>query len=129
MRRANLILVKLLSLDDDDRAWDEKLEDLTGVDDEEDEPKRQRRKKKTSSECSSTDGGSDYPLDVWYLISEYLDPEDIGLFAAICRTSQAVVNSAQFWFSLYKRYKKLNTEAEVPKNFLSGISCKILPVI
>lgn len=101
--------VKQLNLTEDDRAWDEKLEDLEPIigDDEDDLRKKPgRRKRKTTLECESSQGGVDYPIDVWFLISEYLKPEDVGTFAAICRSSCAVVNSAKFWFSLYKRYVK-----------------------
>ncbi|XP_060524126.1 transmembrane protein 183 [Cylas formicarius] len=47
-----------------------------------------------------------YPLDVWFLISEYISPKDVGIFAAICRSSFQVVCSAKFWFRLYRRYYK-----------------------
>ncbi|KAF5298971.1 hypothetical protein FQR65_LT09520 [Abscondita terminalis] len=47
-----------------------------------------------------------YPLDVWFLISEYIRPEDIARFAGICKSSFAVVCTAKFWFSLYKRHYK-----------------------
>lgn len=50
--------------------------------------------------------GNVYPLDVWFLISEYIRPEDIGRFAGICKTSFAVVCTAKFWFGLYKRHYK-----------------------
>lgn len=45
-----------------------------------------------------------YPLDIWFLISEYIRPEDVGRFAGICKLSYAVVCSAKFWFSMYRRY-------------------------
>jgi len=44
-----------------------------------------------------------YPLDVWFLISEYIQPEAVGKFASICRYSYYVSNTATFWFNLIKR--------------------------
>lgn len=61
------------------------------------------RKKKINYETSQTEG-NEYPLDIWFLISEYIQPEDVGRFAGICKTAFAVVCRAKFWFSLYRRY-------------------------
>ena len=46
--------------------------------------------------------GVDYPLDVWFIISEYIRPEAVGKFAQICRSSYHVVTTGKFWFHLYK---------------------------
>lgn len=59
---------------------------------------------------STIDTGKDYPVDIWFLISEYIKPEDIGTFARICRTSYSITNTGKFWFSLYKRYYKKTVE-------------------
>lgn len=48
--------------------------------------------------------GIDYPIDIWFLISEFLHPEDVGTFAGICKTTLAVVSTAEFWSNLYKRF-------------------------
>lgn len=48
--------------------------------------------------------GIDYPLDIWFIISEYIKPEAIGKFACICRSSYYVTTTAKFWFHLYKTY-------------------------
>ncbi|KAG6799863.1 transmembrane protein [Apis mellifera caucasica] len=50
--------------------------------------------------------GIDYPLDIWFIISEYISPEAIGKFAQICRSSYYVVSTGKFWFHLYKSYYK-----------------------
>lgn len=65
---------------------------------------RQRRKTTSTSENVEDLRGKVYPLDIWYLISEYIRPEDVGRFAGICKLSYAVVCSPKFWFSLYRRY-------------------------
>lgn len=42
-------------------------------------PKRQRTNK---SECENwSNVGNEYPLDIWFLISDYIRPEDVGTFA------------------------------------------------
>ena len=54
--------------------------------------------------ASSVEDGREYPLDVWFLISEHIAPEDVANFACICKSTLYVVNSAKFWYMLYKRY-------------------------
>jgi hypothetical protein len=61
-----------------------------------------RRRKKTASEG---DGGVEYPLDIWFLISEYILPEDVSTFSRICKSALHVVGTAKFWFHLYRRYE------------------------
>jgi hypothetical protein len=64
-----------------------------------------RRRKKTASEGDGgDDGGVEYPLDVWFLISEHILPEDVSTFARICKSALHVVTTAKFWFHLYRRY-------------------------
>lgn len=45
-----------------------------------------------------------YPSDIWYLISEYISPEDVGRFALISRQTYAITTTMKFWKNLYKRY-------------------------
>ncbi|KAG8230237.1 hypothetical protein J437_LFUL010865 [Ladona fulva] len=45
-----------------------------------------------------------YPLDMWFIIGEYIHPEDVGRFAAICSSTRAVVASPDFWLRLRRRY-------------------------
>lgn len=96
----------------DDKAWDEKnLEDFDFIPQEIDDETVsfvtkpvECKKKKAFSKDKSNNQGNEYSLEIWYLISDYIRPEDVGRFAGICKTSHAVVQSAKFWFSLYKRY-------------------------
>lgn len=46
--------------------------------------------------------GIDYPLDIWFIISEYIQPEAVGKFARICKSSYYVTTTGKFWFHLYK---------------------------
>lgn len=45
-----------------------------------------------------------YPLDMWFILANYIKPEQIQTFSCICRGSYQVVNSTTFWTNLYKRY-------------------------
>lgn len=65
---------------------------------------QRRRKKTNSSEDATQEEGVDFPLDVWFIISEYIRPEAVGKFAQICRSSYHVVTTGKFWFHLYKTY-------------------------
>lgn len=107
--------VKKSSKVNDERSWDEKadddFDDFDFVEEEnEDGSKtfvmkrhRNRHRKNTDSETKE-ESGIEYPIDIWFLISEYIKPEDVGKFALICRASWSVTLSAKFWFGLYRRY-------------------------
>ncbi|CAG2065056.1 unnamed protein product, partial [Timema podura] len=107
--------VKELSTHTDTRAWYDKLEDYEGdfefVEEEDEDGARavvmkrapRRRKKTISEDQSGNIGGIDYPLDIWFLISEHIRPEDVSIFAGICKSALHVTNTAKFWFHLYKR--------------------------
>ncbi|XP_064634610.1 putative transmembrane protein 183BP isoform X2 [Lineus longissimus] len=49
-------------------------------------------------------GRVSYPLDLWFMLSEFIDPRDIGRFACICTSSHYVIHTAQFWKRLYDRH-------------------------
>lgn len=92
---------------EDDIAWDEKdYDDCTpcGYSEERGGRRRGLRKVKGEQEDLGTTEGVDYPLDIWFLISEKIRPEDVGRFAAICQATYYVVSTARFWFTLYRRY-------------------------
>lgn len=68
---------------------------------------------------ASTDGVVDvehvystYPNDVWYLISEFIQPEDVLRFALICKQTYAITTTMKFWRTLYKRH--YNDRIELP---------------
>ncbi|XP_049782022.1 transmembrane protein 183-like [Schistocerca cancellata] len=67
-----------------------------------------RRRRKTPTE-RNTSTGVRYPVDLWFLISDYIEPECVGKFARLCKDSLHVVQTAQFWLSLYRRYYKPGT--------------------
>ena len=45
-----------------------------------------------------------YPYDFWELISNYIPPESVATFSAICRDTYTIVNQASFWTKLYRDY-------------------------
>lgn len=53
-----------------------------------------------------------YPNEVWFLISEKIQPEDVGRFALICKQTYHITTTMKFWRSLYLRY--YNPSAEMP---------------
>ena len=67
--------------------------------------RRRRRQQLLSaeSEVAADDSGHEYPLDLWFLLGSYIEPDDISRFARICKGAHAVVHSAMFWHELYKR--------------------------
>ncbi|XP_066966031.1 transmembrane protein 183 isoform X3 [Macrobrachium rosenbergii] len=98
------------TLKEDTRAWDE-------IDDDSDEEnfvisysdgvsaKVQKEKKEQKDEVDIPQF-TEYPIDFWFLISEKIQPEDVGRFALICHATYYVVSTARFWFSLYRRNYK-----------------------
>lgn len=53
--------------------------------------KNRNRSRKYNGE---NEGGKTYPIDIWFILSEYIRPEDVGVFAAICKSSFQVTCSA-----------------------------------
>lgn len=75
------------------------------------EKKKCSRKKSSTAIDSVT--GLDYPLDLWYLLAEYISPEDVQTFACICKSSFYVIQTFKFWISIYKRYYTSKSELPV----------------
>ena len=49
--------------------------------------------------------GIQYPVDIWFHIGRYIKPEDVKIFAAICKGSYSVSRSYSFWMKMYKRWE------------------------
>lgn len=65
---------------------------------------------------STADDGhtySFYPNDIWFLISAYIPPEDIGRFALICKQTYTITTTLKFWRNLYRRYYKPTIELPI----------------
>ncbi|CAL1281036.1 unnamed protein product [Larinioides sclopetarius] len=95
------------NVEDDDTAWYEKdLEEFQFLDIS--SSNRKKLRIKTSPEESLNRPGNCYPIDVWFLIGRYIKPEDVKLFASICKDSHRVSRSYSFWMKMYKRYYQPN---------------------
>lgn len=84
--------------DDDDEFGDDEKAAKCG--------KRDGRKTLGAFTAAAADNTVDltkYPADLWFLISGYIRPEDVGRFALICRQSYNVTRSSGFWRQLYRR--------------------------
>ena len=45
-----------------------------------------------------------FPNDFWFLLSEYILPEEVGRFACISHVTRHIVSSQSFWRRMYSRY-------------------------
>lgn len=70
--------------------------------------------KQSTDDASATDNHTynAYPNDIWYLISEHIQPEDVLKFALICKQTYAITTTMKFWKTLYKRH--YNDQIELP---------------
>lgn len=67
----------------------------------------QRSKRKTKKDTPHTEcnkNGLLYPLDIWCLLAQYIDPEHVQKFALICRGARQATNTRIFWCRIYKCY-------------------------
>ncbi|XP_019888427.1 transmembrane protein 183 isoform X2 [Ooceraea biroi] len=67
---------------------------------------RKSSRRKLTNQDNDEEEGINYPLDIWFIISEYIRPEAVGKFARICKSSYYVTTTGKFWFHLYKLYYK-----------------------
>ncbi|KAG0727955.1 Transmembrane protein 183 [Chionoecetes opilio] len=74
----------------------------------ENDHKRRRRKVSGKVEEEEEEGarGTDYPLDLWFLISKHIRPEDVWRFASLCHATYYITTTVQFWLSMFRRYYK-----------------------
>ncbi|KAK8379890.1 hypothetical protein O3P69_019714 [Scylla paramamosain] len=109
--------------DSDERPWDEQDDDdedtiicngeADGDDGEEREKgvlttkrdhKRRRRRRVVERTQEEEEGVMDYPLDLWFCISEYISPEVVVKFACLCQATRYITTTVQFWLSLFRRH-------------------------
>ncbi|KAK4306296.1 hypothetical protein Pmani_021852 [Petrolisthes manimaculis] len=109
-KKAN-IQIMLHKVKEDERAWDESdsEEEEKDTTDVITQPrKRGLRKKEIDTTCNEE--GVDYPLDIWFLISEYIMPEDAGRFACLCQATLYITTTARFWLTMYRRWYRMVPE-------------------
>lgn len=78
-------------------------------DNNDDEPVRNGRRRTRESKLNQevvdlNHVYSEYPMDFWWTLSEYIAPDDVGRFALICKATYAITGSVKFWKHLYKQY-------------------------
>ncbi|OWF48363.1 transmembrane protein 183-like [Mizuhopecten yessoensis] len=84
-------------------STDQQSED--GVEEPVPETKLNRRKRRLKG-SESEDTGISYPIDLWYVLSRYVHPEDLTVFFRLNHSTFSVSSTIQFWRGLYKRYAK-----------------------
>ncbi|XP_065564844.1 transmembrane protein 183-like [Artemia franciscana] len=99
----------------DELDWFDKDIDDFLIDSDEEPPKPivKKKKNKVSPYEYQREQGNTYPIDIWYILSYYISPEDVGRFALICKSSAAVINSMGFWRRLYKNH--YDSKAQLPE--------------
>ncbi|KAK3103365.1 hypothetical protein FSP39_018730 [Pinctada imbricata] len=90
-------------LDDFELPSSNTEEDGTEVAEEDTKVKESKRRSARRGIKRLEDGGMIYPLDLWFILSHYIPPENVGIFAGICRMTYYVTNTVQFWRQLYFR--------------------------
>lgn len=92
--------------------------DAVVPDDDEDEAtvanKMANLKLKSSAEATANEEHvyNTYPIDLWYLVSAHIRPEDVLRFALICKQTYAITTTMKFWKKLYKTH--YNDQIELP---------------
>lgn len=56
---------------------------------------------------------NEFPNDIWFLISEFIAPEDITRFALICKQTYAVTTTLKFWKKVYRRHYRAGVELPI----------------
>lgn len=65
---------------------------------------KKNSKKKDVAAVESSECGFTYPLDLWCLLAQYIQPEHVQNFALICKGARDATNLRMFWMRLYKRH-------------------------
>lgn len=56
---------------------------------------------------------NNFPNDIWFLISEFIHPDDVIRFALICKQTYSITTTLKFWRNLYRRCYKAGVELPV----------------
>ena len=72
-----------------------------------------------------------YPLDLWFILANYIKPEQIQTFACICRGSYQALSTVSFWSRLYERFipKTTNLPARLKSDWIEsrdGYKCRVV---
>lgn len=89
-----------------EKSFDQVAVDTMDVEDDINGITRRPRNRNKSNADDDNRVYNEFHIDIWFLVSEHLRPEDVGCFAKICKNTANVVSSAKFWTHLYKKYFK-----------------------
>lgn len=111
---------KDMDTDNSDLSWfDKDLEDFDVLDDvgeeksdEDNTTKTETKALRPRKKCKEKEenvGRHVYPVDIWFTLATYIDPEAVRNFATLCKDSYLVTRTRQFWKNLYTRFCANNT--------------------
>lgn len=80
------------------------------------------RPAQNASENVSWKGGIIYPFDLWDILSQYILPESISIYARLCHGAYLSVNRVSFWLNMYEKRVLVSSRAAFVKT-----GCESLP--
>lgn len=89
-------------LDDFDVTVDKCTED--GMDGNGGETCSVKKSSRRRQKIMRDETGEVYPIDLWFQLSRFIFPENVGTFALLCKGTNTVVHSVHFWKNLYLRH-------------------------
>jgi len=110
LRVSNIVASTRKSLQEDDLSETASEEEEAADETELEQERLPAVKGMTVHKADEDDARRHYPPVVWRLIGDYILPEDVSRFGAICRDSYAVVNSPSFWLSLYRDFYRVDRQ-------------------
>lgn len=97
--------IKFEAANDDFETLDDEVEVTT---------KKLRRAKISVDTTADDDNNYNYfPDEIWFMISEHVQPEDVTRFALICKQTYNITTTFEFWKHLYRRFYRISAELPV----------------
>lgn len=101
--------------------WEERDDDVTDVvlrsaeDQNHNEPGDECnggiKRTKKNSQVTTSCGERTYPIDMWFILGNFIYPESVKIFGCLCKDSYIVLRTFKFWSNLYHRTLK-NSEID-----------------
>ena len=115
---SSLASLSLKVADEVPDSWMER--DNEDSDKEEQEPSScliTRTNANTGSEKEKPGHNLIFPSEIWIILSDYIQPENVGKFARVCKTTHNIVSSQSFWRRLYRRHYDNLHHCDLPQRF------------
>ena len=61
--------------------------------------------------------GRVYPFDLWDVLSSHIRPEQVNVYARLCKDAYQSVNRVSFWIHLYQKYVSQPSSKNLPLKF------------